>query len=150
MADGEIRIVHAIPGRVRLKVAKLRANPPLARVIQERLGAVPGIQGVEAAPLTASVLVLFDPQAITAPESLQALSGTLTDLFPGLDLTQLADFLSQSMVGEVTDPAWYQVAMDFLVGLNARAGQALGSLADLRIVVPLVLLFFGLPMVLKE
>lgn len=150
MADGEIRIVHAIPGRVRLKVAKLRETPPLAEVIQERLGAVRGIRGVEATPLTGSVLVLFDPQVITAPESLMALSETLTDLFPGLDLTQLADFLSRSLAGEVDDSSWYQVVVDFLVGLNARAAQALGSLADLRIVLPLAFLFFGLPRLLKK
>jgi hypothetical protein len=150
MANGEIRIVHAIPGRVRLKVAGLRDNPPLAKIIQERLEAVPGIQEVAAKPLTGSVLVLFDPQAITAPESLMTLSETLNDLFPGLDLAQLGDFLNQSLAGEMDVPPWYQPAINFLVGVNARAAQALGSLANFTILVPLALLWFGLPRLLEK
>ncbi|MGA9754951.1 MAG: HMA2 domain-containing protein [Desulfobaccales bacterium] len=150
MTDSEIRIVHAIPGRVRLKVARLRENPPLARVIQERLGAVRGIQGVEATPLTGSVLVLFDPQAITSPESLATLSETLTGLFPGPDLTQLADFLSRSMAVEEAGLTWSEFVVDFLVDLNARLGSALGGLADFRLLVPLALVVFGLPRLLNK
>jgi hypothetical protein len=150
MADGEIRMVHAIPGRVRLKVAKLRDNPPLARVIQERLGAVRGIRVVEATPLTGSVLVRFDPQAVTAPESLTNLSETLTDLFPGLDLTQLADFMRQSRSGEAADLSWSEVVGDYVAGLKAWLARALGGLADLRIVIPLAFVFFGLPRLLKK
>jgi hypothetical protein len=150
MVDREIRIVHAIPGRVRLKVANLRDHPLLAEVIQERLGAVQGIQKVGVTPLTGSVLVLFDPQAVTTPESLMALSETLTDLFPGLDLSQLADFLSQSMAGEAAELSWSERVVDFLAGLNTRLGSALGGLADLRILVPLAFFFFGLPRLLKK
>jgi hypothetical protein len=149
MADSEIRMVHAIPGRVRLKVAKLRHNPTLARLIQERLGAVPGIQGVEATPLTGSVLVLFDPQAVTAPESLMNLSETLTDLLPGLDLTQWADFV-QSLSGEAAGLSWPQVVVDYGAGLKACLARALGGLLDLRIVIPLAFFSFGLPRLLQE
>lgn len=149
MADSEIRMVHAIPGRVRLKVAKLRHNPTLARLIQERLGAVPGIQGVEATPLTGSVLVLFDPQAVTAPESLMNLSETLTDLLPGLDLTQWADFV-QSLSGEAAGLSWPQVVVDYGAGLKACLARALGGLLDLRIVTPLAFFYFGLPRLLQE
>jgi hypothetical protein len=150
MADGEIRMVHAIPGRVRLKVARLKDNPPLARVIQERLGAVRGIQGVEATPLTGSVLVLFEPQTVTAPESLMNLSEALTDLFPGLDLTQWADFVRQSLSGEGAGLSWTEVVGDYVAGLKAWLARALGGLADLRIVIPLALVCFGLPRLLKK
>jgi hypothetical protein len=150
MADGQFRMVHAIPGRVRLKVAKLRENPPLARVIQDRLGAVRGIRRVEATPLTGSVLVLFDPQAVTAPESLMNLSETLTDLFPGLDLTQLADFVRHSLSEEAASLSWSEVVGDYLAGLTAWLARALAGLADLRIVIPLAFVCFGLPRLLKK
>jgi hypothetical protein len=150
MADGVIRIVHAIPGRVRLKVAKLRDNPPLARVIQERLGAVRGIQGVEATPLTGSVLVLFDTQTVTAPESLMNLSETLTDLFPGLDLTQWADFVRQSLSGEAAGLSWSELVVDYGAGLKGRLTSGLGGLAALGIVIPLAFIYFGLPGLLKK
>jgi hypothetical protein len=150
MADSEIRMVHAIPGRVRLKVPKLRHNPTLARLIQERLGAVPGIQGVEVTPLTGSVVVRFDPQIVTAPESLMNLSETLTDLFPGLDLTQWVDFVRQSLSGEAAGLSWPEVVVDYGAGLKACLARALGGLLDLRILIPLAFLYFGLPRLLKE
>jgi copper chaperone CopZ len=89
MTQGQISVVHALPGRVRLKVAALRRNPALAGTIEARLKKVRGIQEVWASPRTGKVLVGFDPQTITQPESLQALSETLSRHFPGLDPSRL-------------------------------------------------------------
>ena len=44
------KVVHALPGRVRLKVAKVKGNPALARQTQEKLAQVPGIRQVKAKP----------------------------------------------------------------------------------------------------
>jgi hypothetical protein len=150
MADGDIRIVHAIPGRVRLKVAGLKANPSLGTAIQTRLGSVPGIQMVETQPLTGSVLVLFDPQTVTAPASLLTLSETLTDLFPELDQTRLAEFLNRPGTAEAADLSWSESLADFLAGLSGRLAGILGGLTSLRVLVPVALVAFGLPLLLKK
>jgi hypothetical protein len=150
MTDGEIRIVHAIPGRVRLKVAGLKATSSLGVTIQTRLRAVPGIRAVETNPLTGSVLVFFDPEALTAPASLLTLSETLTDLFPELDQTKLAEFLTQSLAAEAAGLTWSENLADFLAGLSGRLAGVLGSLTDLKILLPLTFVFFGLPFLLKK
>jgi hypothetical protein len=150
MTGGPIRIVHAIPGRVRLKVDQLKNNPSLAQVIRERLGAVPGIKAVEARPLTASVLVCFDPEAVMSPASLMPLSETLTDLFPDLDQTGLAEFLSQAAGTEAADLSLGERITDFWVGLSGELAGFMGGLVDFRFLIPLVLLFFGLPRIIKK
>lgn len=150
MADADIRIVHAIPGRVRLKVAGLRANQGLGGVIQTRLKAVPGIQAVETQPLTGSVLVLFDPATVLAPASLLTLSETLTDLFPDLDQTKLAEFLSETGTAPPAGLTWSESLGDFLAGLSGRLAGMLGSLTDLRVLIPVAFVVFGLPRLLHK
>lgn len=150
MADGDIRIVHAIPGRVRLKVAGLKANPSLGGIIVTRLEAIPGIQTVETNPLTGSLLVLFDPQTMTAPASLLTLSETLNDLFPELDQTRLAEFLTRSVEAEAAGLSLSESVADFLAGLSARLAGVLGSLGDFRVLLPLTFVIFGLPRLLKK
>ena len=66
---GNIQVVHAIPGRIRLKVAQVRKNPVLASEIQTRLATVQGIRQVEVNPLTGSVLMLYEAQDAAAPDS---------------------------------------------------------------------------------
>lgn len=150
MTDGEIRIVHAIPGRTRLKVAGLKTTPSLGLAIQTRLRAVPGIQTVETNPLTGSVLVLFDSETLTAPASLLALSETLNDLFPELDQTKLGEFLTQSRPAEVADLSWSESLVDFLAGLSGRLAGVLGSLTDLKVLLPLTFVVFGLPRLMNK
>jgi hypothetical protein len=150
MTAQKIRIVHAIPGRVRIKVAGLNANPSLGTAIQTRLGAVPGIQAVETNLLTSSVLVLFDPETLTAPASLLTLSETLTDLFPELDQTKLAEFLTQTGAAEAADLSLSESVADFLAGLSGRIASVAGGLANPRILLPLAFVIFGLPRLLKK
>ncbi|HEX8203583.1 MAG TPA: hypothetical protein VF590_24115 [Isosphaeraceae bacterium] len=63
MIDRGAEILHALPGRVRLRVAGLKRDPALAREIEGRLSADPAIRRVEASLVTGSVLILFDPAA---------------------------------------------------------------------------------------
>lgn len=139
-----------MPGRVRFKLAGLKADPSLGAIFQVRLATVPGIQTVEANPLTGSLLVLFDPETISSPSSLLNLSETLTDLFPELDQTKLTEFLTQSISPETATLSVSESVADFLAGLTGRLAGVLGSLTSLRVVVPLAVMVFGLPLLLKK
>jgi hypothetical protein len=57
----DIRLIHAIPGRIRLKLDGIKGNPGQSRDIESRLGTVRGIHRVEASSLTGSVVATFDP-----------------------------------------------------------------------------------------
>ena len=72
MAIKGIRVAHAMPGRVRLKVDKVKGNPAFAQKAQDKLGQMPGIKKVEAHPLTGSVLVYYDAAALLADGALAA------------------------------------------------------------------------------
>lgn len=71
MIGGNIEILHAIPGRVRLRVGGLKRDPGSAREIQDRIADHPGVRQVEANPVTGSVVIHFDPAAGTPGEFLR-------------------------------------------------------------------------------
>lgn len=89
-----VKVQSFIPGRVRLKITHLKGQGELARRAESRLLQVPGIKHVEANPVSASLLVKYDRGTIAEPESLQALSDALQELFPDVDLSPLQKWLA--------------------------------------------------------
>jgi hypothetical protein len=82
MAIQGIQVVHTMPGRVRLRVDKVKGNPAFAQKAQDKLGRVPGVKRVEAQPLTGSVLVYYDAAALLAEGTLAVLTDGFSELFP--------------------------------------------------------------------
>jgi hypothetical protein len=68
-----IEYVHAIEGRLRIKVPEVKRSPSRARQIEERFRALEGVHVVRANPTTGNVLFLHDPGRIAAREILGAL-----------------------------------------------------------------------------
>jgi hypothetical protein len=143
MGVSGIRIVHAIPGRVRLKIVYLRDNPELARELRERLVSVQGIRRVEANPLTGSLLVLYDPEEMTSLGSLFMLSEAVTPLSPGLNMAQIEEWLGQAGNGSGATASLASGIASGLGALNARVGRATGGF-DLRLLLPLMLFVLGI------
>jgi hypothetical protein len=81
-----VEVAHALPGRVRFKISKLKHDPELSRELGQRLAGVEGIERVEISPLTGSVLVIFDQTKLHSLESLGALSSALFAVLPDADL----------------------------------------------------------------
>jgi hypothetical protein len=137
--DG-LSVVHAIPGRIRVKIPKLKSDEELARAIPEWLVGVFGIQRVEASALTGSVLVLYDPEQLTP----QALGGMLPALLPGVDLRGID--LAQALSGPAVSPPGVAVkdaVSGFFGAVNAGVAEVTQGL-DLNILFPLVLFTFGI------
>jgi hypothetical protein len=61
--------VHALPGRLRVKVAGIKKSPETAGTVEQALRREPGVTAVGANPVTGSVLVHFDPSR-TCPATL--------------------------------------------------------------------------------
>lgn len=135
-----LEIVHALPGRVRLKVARLRGDPALAREAQTRLAGVPGITAIEANPTTGSLLVCFEPERLKSLESLAALAEALGRLAPELDSSRLSGWLAQASTGGGPDAS----------GVPAFLGRTTGGLGRLtsgmnvNLLIPLTLFFLGM------
>lgn len=77
------------PGRLRLVVEQLAGNARFARKVAEHLSPIPGIEAVEVDPSTGACLLVYDPHTVTTPRFMDAISGPLQELLPGLDLRDL-------------------------------------------------------------
>lgn len=86
---GEIRIVHFLPGRVRLRVAALKGRPQLAQEIGAAFDGVPGLTGISCNTTTGSVLITYDPRRILAEDGGQRLRAVLREQLPDLDAEQV-------------------------------------------------------------
>jgi hypothetical protein len=147
---GGVRVVHAIPGRVRLKVAQVRKNPALAGEVQTRLAAAPGISRVEVNPLTGSVLMLYEAPDAASPDALRALAEPLAAFFPGFDLTDFVVRRPSATNGAGTAPSLASGVASFFAALNSEVKQMTGGNADLRILLPSALFLFGVGGVLMS
>jgi len=147
MADDDFRTVHAIRGRIRLKIGALKGNPDLARGLEERLAADPGVRRAEANPMTGSLLVLYDPEAPGWVDYTRALSNQLRSVAPGVDPSEIAKRLTEVPAptnGTVHGPAGLEAhdIMGYFRGLNDKVQSATGG-PGLTLLVPLTLLLLG-------
>ncbi|MGA7578158.1 MAG: HMA2 domain-containing protein [Desulfobaccales bacterium] len=139
------KVVHALPGRVRLQVAKFKGNPALARQAQGKLAKVPGITQVEAKPGTGSLLIQYDQDKLLSTASLEVLSETLGEIFPEIEVLTLATGLASLAENPAagTGPPVAASLTGSLKAANTRLAKLTGGL-DLKLLLPLTLILFGL------
>jgi hypothetical protein len=65
--------IHALDGRLRIKLATVKGSPTTAVEIEGRLRCYPGIIHVSANPITGNVLILYDHQKLAQHEVLETL-----------------------------------------------------------------------------
>jgi hypothetical protein len=95
----EVRVVHALQGRVRLKVDTLRVDPELARKVETRLSMIRGMLEVKINPLTGSVLMCFDPALFESIDFHLAVAGALGIAPSDLDPAYLATWATSATSG---------------------------------------------------
>ncbi len=66
-------LMHAIEGRVRLKLLKIKGNDQKARDVEFFLSQVQGVENVVANPVTGNVLIFYHPQTITQQQIIRFL-----------------------------------------------------------------------------
>jgi heavy-metal-associated domain-containing protein len=64
-------LVHAIDGRLRVRIPAIKRNAGAAVSLEQSLRRVRGVKGVRANPLTGSVLIHYDPWRIGQGELLE-------------------------------------------------------------------------------
>uniref|UniRef100_A0A7V4G6J1 Cation transporter n=1 Tax=Desulfobacca acetoxidans TaxID=60893 RepID=A0A7V4G6J1_9BACT len=65
--------VHALDGRLRIKIPEVKNAPPKAREVEQHLKLSPGVDQVSANPVTGNVLILYNPRLIGQEEIILAL-----------------------------------------------------------------------------
>jgi hypothetical protein len=148
MASEGIRIVHVMPGRVRLKASPVKGDPALAQQVQTKLRGVSGVHEVQANPLTGSILLGVDLVQLLEPA---ALADALSELFPEIEALELASRISTGAGEAAADPGG--TLTEGLAGsistLNTRISNLTGGL-DLKLLLPLTLLYLGLRRLLTD
>ena len=140
MTEG-IKVVHALPGRVRVKAAQVKGNPDFARKVQEKLAEVPGIREVETNPVTGSVLVFFD-LATSMAETIEPLGEVLAEFFPEIEALSLISGLASLAAAPDAGANPGGKLGAGIHALNAQVGRITGGL-DLKLLAPLALIFLG-------
>lgn len=92
-----VKVMHFIPGRVRLKVDKIKNNETFAKKVKDELLNTLCINEVEINALTGSVVIKYDKCAIEDTENSDDLLATLKKLFPDLDVETLRPYLINSV-----------------------------------------------------
>jgi len=68
--------LHALEGRLRIKIESVRGCPEMADDVETLLAAIDGIDGATANPSTGNVLVLYNPARLTQDEIIELLRDT--------------------------------------------------------------------------
>jgi Cu2+-exporting ATPase len=103
-SEGELRVVHAIPGRVRLRTKDSKQISSLHEVAQ-RLRQKNGVCEVQTNPTTNSLVVTFDESALSLPQTLEILK-TVGVSKPSGKTEPLPKLKSGSFLREQTEPPW--------------------------------------------
>jgi flagellar biosynthesis protein FlhB len=72
----EAHVVHAIEGRLRIRLRRIKNDPAGAEAVSSRMRAVDGVRRVAANPLTATITITYDRSIVSAP----VLIGKLSDV----------------------------------------------------------------------
>jgi hypothetical protein len=140
MESEPVELLHATPGRIRLRVPEVKANPALAREIQKQFSTFKGVRRVEANPLTGSVLVLYDP----------AMSATIAEmadrLMPGLNIAtsepSSSDHGRAATDAKAPAGSVAENIITYFKDMNAQVASATGG-PDLKVLLPMALFAFG-------
>ncbi len=66
--DRSASYVHALTGRLRIKIPELKGNPVKAQEVENQFNLMTGMQQVSANPVTGSLLLLYDPHLLKQEE----------------------------------------------------------------------------------
>jgi hypothetical protein len=135
LQTGPVRVVHDLPGRVRLRVTALDDCGDHARILAERLPAIQGVQGVTVSPTTRSVLITYNPAAVRPALLFAAVVRLL-----GLDRA----------IDRPPRPVVARELRDVCRALNRAVYERTGGIIDLHTAVLIVFIALGVRKMLQQ
>jgi hypothetical protein len=84
-----VKILSFFPGRVKLRIEAVQGDEALAKQATTEIGANSAIKKIMVDPGSGNVLINYDRKLIKEPETIDALSDTLAELFPDIDIDAL-------------------------------------------------------------
>jgi len=129
-----MHLVHAIPGRVRVRLQQRGDQPNDLLLWQQRLHALPGVSGVTVNAATRSLVVTYDPALFDPFETMEL-------EHPSASKAQEPRWQRPHVYGPT--PAAKAIATRFWEA-DARLSHLTGGKMDMKLAVPGVLLAAGL------
>jgi copper chaperone CopZ len=115
-----IELVHSVPGRLRIKMSRIRNDARTATAIRSAVLSIPGVRTVTVKPMTGSVIVTYDSARLSLP----ALRGELQQRLGPMTEPMLPASGAHRHLGWIDRVA--QTALEALVGaLVERSAIAL-------------------------
>jgi hypothetical protein len=84
-----VKILSFLPGRVKLRIEAVKGEEALAKKATAQIGAINAIKKIMVDPGKGDVLINYDRKKIKEPDTINALSDTLSELFPDMDVAAL-------------------------------------------------------------
>jgi hypothetical protein len=110
--------LHALDGRVRIKLAGVKGSPATASLAEERLRRCDGVVDVTANPITGNVLIIYDPARLKQARLMEELgpfsvahgdSGSRATTRPVHDRHSAAQRLAETVMSTVLETAMHQL-----------------------------------------
>jgi hypothetical protein len=137
-------VMHHIPGRMRVKVPRLKGKSRALAKIKESVSQMPGVTSVDTNITTGSVLVNYDPKAFKQFQTSLADHAETNQLFsfkpPELtEVDEMADKIEveAEFLAEHSEVA--RAVVNACKQLNAEVKRSTRNMVDLKVLVPLAL-----------
>lgn len=135
------RVVHHVPGRMRIRFERDVNVPETADQLREALSQQPGVRSVEAHPRTRSVVVNYDA-------ALLDISRLVEEGFPAVAV-EVMDAGLGVIASAASGTAVGRGVVRTVSRANSRLDRATGGVVDLRDVMPLTLFGLGIRRLLQ-
>ena len=134
MTTMKVQIAHQVPGRIRLKVPKVKENPELIEQIRQMFNVIPGIEEVTVNATTGSVVLHYDT------EHHEEFHGRLQHHTgghykpPNNEIEALANKIEQEAEYLAEHSHTAKVVVDYFKSFDRQIKLATGNVVDLKIV----------------
>ena len=112
--------LHALDGRIRIKLAGVKGSPTTASLVEERLRRCDGVVEVTANPVTGNVLIIYDPARVKQATLMEELrpfgtarsdSGSGATPRSGHDRPSAAQRLAETVMSTVLEAAMHHLVI---------------------------------------
>jgi hypothetical protein len=140
LSAASFRVVHALPGRIRVKVEALKGDTVTARAVRDVVGDLADVGRVEVSAKTGSVLVVYDDSATTS-RRIAELAAALAPLAPDVTEDRIAELLAAEPEAHRPRDATHTLRAA-MTGFNGSVASLTGG-TDLAVLVPAGLTALG-------
>lgn len=90
----DVHIIFYFPGRVKLRVDRIKTDPAYCIYARNRLAQIAALTQLELDTHTGKISLHYDRKKIKQPDQIKILTQVVADLFPSVDVARLVKWLS--------------------------------------------------------